>query len=167
MTKETMALYAAALFAFLLVLAVLGWRRRKTLQESAFSAPLEALEFFGEQLAIGKCFYVATTLAENHLERIAAYGLGIRGEAQVLVFDQGVLLVRKGERPLAIDRSQLNSIITNQAVIDCVVEADGLLTINWVQDNTQLSTHIRAVDTSIRAALLEAISAISTREVSK
>ncbi len=167
MTKETMALYAAALFATLVTLAILGWRRRVARQSASFSQPLEALEFFGELITSVKGYYVATTEAANHLERFAAYGLGIRGEAQIMVFDEGVLIVRKGERPLALDRAQINSASTNQAVIDRVVETGGLVTINWTQDSTELSTHIRAVDSNSRGTLLEAISKISTREVSR
>ena len=167
MTKEVMAVYAAILFAAVVAMAITGWRRRISSQAGKFSQPLEALEYFGELIASSNGFYVATTEASNHLERIAAYGLGIRGEAQILVFHEGLLIVRKGERPLALDKAQIDSVSTNQAVIDRVVEADGLITVNWTQDTYKLSTHLRAVDSSGRAALLEAISKITTREVSK
>ena len=167
MTKEVMAVYAAILFTAIVAMAVTGWRRRISSQAGKFSQPLEALEYFGELIASANGFYVATTEAANHLERIAAYGLGIRGEAQILVFNEGLLIVRKGERPLALDKAQIDSVSTNQAVIDRVVEADGLITVNWTQDTFKLSTHLRAVDSTGRVALLEAISKITTREASK
>ena len=106
-------------------LAARAWQKRKQDQTAKFEAPLEALEYFGELIAQSSGFYVATTYAENHLERISAYGLGARGVCQILVFGEGVLIVRNGERPLAIAKNALGDISANQVAIDKAVEANG------------------------------------------
>jgi hypothetical protein len=123
-----------------------------------------ALEVAGTQLLKVKAFYVATTFAENHLERIRAYGLGIRGLAHAIVYEGGLQLIRKGERPLAIGRTAIDSISTNQVTIDRVTEAKGIVTIDWSQDATRFSTHLRVVEQSNRAALISALETISNRE---
>ena len=166
MTKNTMALISFVLVVGFAGLAIRSWIRRKAQQSASFSRPLEALEFFGEQLAEATGFYVATTYAQNLLERIAAYGLGGRGVAKVLVFTEGVLIVRNGEVPLAIDKAAIIHVGTNQAVIDRAVEPGGLISIEWQHEQSQLATHLRIVDEKQRRALLNSLISI-TREVTK
>jgi hypothetical protein len=123
-----------------------------------------ALGDAGKQLVKVRAFYVATTFADNHLERVRAYGLGIRGLAHAIVFEGGLQLIRKGERPLAIEKSAIESLSTNQVTIDRVTEAKGILTIDWAQESTKFSTHLRVVDQGDRAALISALETISNRE---
>jgi hypothetical protein len=171
MAKQIMAIISLSIFALLVGLALRAWRKRASEQADEFSAPLEALEFFGEVLAQAKAFYVATTREVNHLERVSAYGLGARGIAQVLVFTEGLLIVRNGERPLAIDRSQLTALELTQVAIDKAVEADGLVSVSWVQDGVSLATQLRIVDVSDRTKISQALKQIigsnTKREVVK
>jgi hypothetical protein len=160
MAKQIMAIISLSVFALLAVLAVRAWRKRAHDQAAQFSAPLEALDFFGEVLVQAKAFYVATTLGTNHLERINAYGLGARGFAQVLVFSEGLLIVRQGERPLAIELAQLTTVDFSQATIDKAVESDGLLSVSWYQDSVSLATQLRIVETSDRNAVSSALKQI-------
>ena len=167
MTKNLMALISAVVFVFLVVVAVRAWRARITQQQASFSKPLEALEFFGEHLASASGLYVATTFAMNHLERIAAYGLGARGVAQILVFSEGLLIIRNGENPIAIDRANLQGANLGQTTIDKSVEPGGLLQIDWNQDEVKLTTHLRITDSPIRDTVFNEISKITTKEVTK
>lgn len=167
MTKNLMALFSAFLFFALLISVLRAWRSKTQTQSAAISEPNEALEFFGELLISVKGFYVATTFAVNHLDRIAAYGLGPRGVAQVMVFTEGLLIIRTGERPLAIDRSQISSVSLGQTAIDKAVESGGLIQVNWTQDSTNLTTHLRVTDLAVRSSLIEAISNITMKEGSK
>lgn len=166
MIKTNLVVISFTIFASAAALAWLGWRNRAKRQTSSISAPLEALEYLGEQLSQVSAFYVATTFAADHLERINAYGLGARGQAQAFVFAEGVLIVRTGERPLAIAKEQLLSISRSSAVIDKAVETDGLLTINWIQGKIQLGTHLRVVAQSEAERFIEAVMQISVKEVS-
>lgn len=167
MTKNLMAVISAVLFVALLAFVVRAWRSKAQAQASEMSQPNEALEYFGELLTAAKGFYVATTFANNHLDRIAAYGLGPRGVAQVMVFTEGLLIVRTGESPLAIDRSQISSVTLGQTAIDKAVEPGGLLQVNWSQGSTDLTTHLRITDLALRSSLIEAISNITMKEGSK
>lgn len=164
MQKYYIAIILAILFFFFVLVAIRSWRARASKQEADFTQPPMALDAAGEQLLKVKAFYVATTFADNHLERIRAYGLGIRGLAHAIVFEGGLQLIRKGERPLAINRSAIESISTNQVTIDRVTEAKGIITIDWAQESTKFSTHLRVVDQGDRAALISALETISTRE---
>lgn len=167
MTKNLMAVISAGIFILLLLLAIRSWRHRVANQSASISEPLEALEFFGEPIASAKALYVATTYALNHLERIAAYGLGSRGKAQVFIFTEGILLVRNGERPLAIDKSSIQSISVGQTAIDKAVEKNGLIQIDWMQDSTALTTHLRLLDSADRGAVISSISSIIMKEETK
>jgi hypothetical protein len=165
--KYVMAIITIVVFGALILVALNAWRKKIVQQEASFGAPLEALEFFGELLVQAKGFYVATTHADNHLERVAAYGLGARGFAQVMVFSEGVLIVRNGERPLAIDRKSLKAISSNQVAIDKAVERGGLISIDWLQGPTFLSTHLRIVDPLERGNVFRSINQIFNTQLSK
>ena len=167
MVKNLMAIITATIFLLLLMLIVRAWKQRILQQTNSFSEPLEALDFFGELIAQAKAFYVATTFAESLLERIAAYGLGPRGNAQFFVFSEGLLIVRNGERPLAIDRASISSVSLGQVAIDKVVETDGLIQVNWSQDSVKLSTHLRVVDEKSRKEILQAANSLLAKEETK
>lgn len=167
MEKYVMAIITVVVFGALILLALNAWRKKIVLQEATFTAPREALEFFGDLLVQAKGFYVATTHAGNHLERIAAYGLGARGFAQVMVLSEGVLIVRNGERPLAIDRASLRLVSTNQVAIDKAVERGGLISIDWVQDSTDLSTHLRIPDPIELGKVFQEVKKICAMQLSK
>jgi cellobiose-specific phosphotransferase system component IIC len=160
MEKYVMAALSLLLFASFFLLAARAWQKRKQDQTAKFAAPLEALEYFGELIAQSSGLYVATTYAENHLERISAYGLGARGVCQVLVFGEGVLIVRNGERPLAIAKNALDHISANQVAIDKAVEANGLISITWNQNSSSLATHLRIVDRDKRTQIQDAINSL-------
>jgi hypothetical protein len=160
MQKFIVALILGILFLFFIGTAVRSWRARAAKQAADFSQPPMALSEPGQQLVRVRAFYVATTYADNHLERIRAYGLGIRGLAHAMVFEGGLQLIRKGERPLAINRSAITALSTHQVTIDRVTEAKGILTIDWAQDITQFSTHLRVVDQDDRAKLISALESI-------
>ena len=164
MQKYYVSLIAGILFISFIVVAARAWKARSQSQEADFSQPPMALENAGSQLLKVRAYYVATTYADNHLERIRAYGLGIRGLAHAMVFEGGLQLIRKGERPLAINKSAIDRISTTQVTIDRVTESKGILTIDWVQDSTKFSTHLRVVDLDDRAKLISALETITNGE---
>lgn len=164
MEKFVMAAISLVLFSTLVCLAALAWKRRSRHQESMFSPPLEALDYFGELISKSDCFYVATTFSQNHLERISAFGLGARGKAQLFLFSEGVLIVRTGERPLAIDGDAMLSVSQNQVAIDKVVEGNGLITFNWIHEGAELSTHLRVTNQQVKDSVLKAASVYGVKE---
>jgi hypothetical protein len=164
MQKYYVAVIAAILFFFFVITAIRAWKARSQSQEADFSQPPMALDAAGSQLVKVRAYYVASTYADNHLERIRAYGLGIRGLAHAIVFEGGLQLIRKGERPLAINKSAIDGLSTTQVTIDRVTESKGILTIDWTEDTTKFSTHLRVVDLDDRAKLIAALETISNRE---
>ena len=158
-----MAVISLLFFAVFVLLAARAWQKRNEGQSAKFNSPLEALDYFGELKAKSSGFYVATTYSENHLERISAFGLGARGICQILVFSEGVLLIRNGERPLAIESSALVNVSSNQVAIDKAVEPNGLMTITWKQNSSLLATHLRIVDKGNRNRVQDSINSLLTR----
>lgn len=158
MEKYVMAgLTIIACFLFALV-ALRAWKNRAIRQDSLFQAPLENILEKGNLLAAADSFYVATTFADNFLERIAAHGLGARGLAAIEVFAQGVLIQRIGERDLAIAKEDLVSVSFSQVAIDKAVEKDGLLVVIWRAGESLLATHLRVKDSSARDLVFSALS---------
>lgn len=129
--KFVMALITVSVFGLLLGMAFKSWRSRTASQEKLFGEPLSALDPFGEVIDEFDCFYVATSMQADLLERITAYGLGMRGRARVTVFTNGLLIIRNGQQSLALEPDQILSISTSQAAIDRVVEKHGLIAIDW------------------------------------
>lgn len=125
----------------LLVLLVVGWRRRVRRQGGVASPkPTPALPP-GAKEWTGK--YVATTTAGNPYDRIAAAGLGFRGDAVASVHADGLLIRRTGEIDLWIPREDLLGVDRATWTIDRVVERDGLHLIRWRLGVDEVDTYLR------------------------
>lgn len=157
MEKFVMAFFTLVVVASFAVLARRAWVSKRFKQESLLSNPLEALDIFGKLIIEQDGFYVATTFANNSLERVAAYGLGSRGFCKLFVFDNGVLFVRRGERSIAVPVEQIASVGSGQVAIDKAVEPGGLIQIDWKLEDVFLTTHFRVTDTNARAKTLSAL----------
>ena len=155
---------ACFLFA---AIAIRAWKSRAARQSSLFLSPPEKLVTKGEPMVIANAFYVATTFANNFLERIAAHGLGARGFGQIQVFGEGVLISRVGERDLAIVGDDLLSVSYSQVAIDKAVESDGLMVLSWRAGETKLATHLRIKDLSSRDRIFRTISDLVSGGVKK
>lgn len=169
MAKLITALLALAIFAGLVALATAAWRRRRKDQAVGFSAPAEGLAGFdsveNNSVSSVKAQYVATTIAGEPLNRVTAYGLGFRGRATVFAGEAGIVIDRKGERALAIAADQIGGVNFVQAVIDRAVEKEGLVAINWRQDQTELTTVLRFNSAADRNAILQASSALTRKAI--
>ncbi|OXE35420.1 MAG: hypothetical protein CGW95_13945 [Phenylobacterium zucineum] len=154
--RYTMALVAFAAFLGVLLLAIRSWKRRAGDQASVIDMPAEGLVGAApDELFIGH--YVSTTPTDEPLERVVAHGLGHRGLASIGVTPAGIIIERRGEADLAILVSQLRGVRREQATIDRVVEADGLVAIDWQLGETALTTNLRIVDGDARAKLFNQI----------
>jgi len=150
------SLITVALFviAFSLFGAWRGWASRTRAQQREIPSIPQALEQFGNLVFEVPCLYVATTKSSNHLDRITAHGLAFRGNAELRVFDNGLLITRSGERPIAIASDNILDVKRSTAVIDKGVETDGLLTVDF---EPELSVHLRVKN---QDQVLPAVSAI-------
>jgi len=114
-------------------------RQRRINQEQSLPRPESAA--IGESLFA--CFYVATVFADSPLERVWAYGLGIRGQAELQHGDDGLSILRQGESSFLIPFSSLISLERGNATIDRGVERDGLVQLRWEFGGQELITSLR------------------------
>jgi hypothetical protein len=149
-------LISLAFFAVFGLLALAAWRRRTQAQQASLQKPIEVS---GSSLG-SKCFYVATTFADNPLERVVAHGLAHRGPAFLLVTEAGIEVSRTGEFSFLIPKSDLVGAGSSSAVIDRAVEKDGLVSIKWQLGSRELESHFRFVDSKLRSRSLSDLSAL-------
>ncbi|WP_461190295.1 PH-like domain-containing protein [Arthrobacter sp. Z4-13] len=152
----TLALIAAA-FGLIWV----GWRNRLKRQADVEQLPLVP-EAPGEPLTSAEGQYVASTTGGDWLDRIAVHGLGIRTNATMKVYPDGVLFDRAGAPALYIPATSLSGVRLDSGMAGKFVEKDGLLVLSWVHGSHDLDTGFRtrrAEDRNVVfAALQELIS---------
>jgi len=110
-------------------------------------------------------FTVATTRADQPLERITAGGLGFRGRGGVTVHDAGVVLHHAGADDRWIAAADVRGADRATAAIDRVVEPGGLVRLRWTATGaagaTDLDTYFRFPEGD-RAAL-DALQGLTTK----
>ncbi|WP_460477307.1 PH-like domain-containing protein [Brachybacterium huguangmaarense] len=142
------------LFALLLLLMRWGWGRRASRQTRAglpAPAPLTeraAASADADDSATG--VYVATTLAEQHLERVTAHGLGARSRVTLArVGSDGAdgpaawLLERQGAPSFTIPDADVVALTTAPGMVGKWIGGDALLVIRWRLGDTLLDTGVR------------------------
>ena len=78
------ALVVIGLIVVATALMALGWRNRRKRQSALDVVPVPPTEL-GDEVARVRVLYVATTLAEQPLERVVVGGLGFRAKAEVRI----------------------------------------------------------------------------------
>ncbi len=153
METYQVGLIALGLFSLFAIIAIVTWRRRVVAQGQLLPA-LVGIEF---SIAESNCFYVATTFSDSPLDRVIAHGLAHRGHAHLEVTESGLKISRTGELSFLIPKADLLDVTTGTAVIDRVVESEGLVVIKWILGAVVLETHFRFVNSELRAQTLEAL----------
>lgn len=152
-------------FVGILVLMVVSWKRRS--RRDAHLAPRPMADP-GRELMAADGFYVATTVHERPLERLAPAGLGFRGRARLTVFAGGVSIAVVGAAETVIPATDIVTAAPATWAIDRVVERDGLVLLAWraagttSPGSTVLDSYLRIVDVDERERLMAAIRQIST-----
>lgn len=153
-------------FALLLItpvpLTALGFwltiRARTAKQQQLLPAPERPESNHSDETAV-ECQYLATTFADNPLERVWAYRLGGRGLATAFVGGD-VVIQRRGEPDLLIARRKLVAVESASATIDRGVERGGLTNIHWMLGDTELITSLRIVSIAQRREFEQKIGAL-------
>jgi len=148
-----------AFLVLLLALMYLGWRRRRR-RQSGIPRPLPVPAERGADLAAEDGLYVATTSADEPLDRIAVGGLGFRARASVAVSESGVVLALAGEPDAFIPAGDLRGVDRSTAVIDRVVERGGLARIAWTLGGTPVDSYLRLADAPAQRRVIAAIESI-------
>lgn len=139
------ALAVLVLLVVAIVLMGLGWRNRRRRQSALDVVPVPPAEL-GEELARLKVLYVATTLAEQPLERVVVGGLGFRARAELRIVRGGVVLDLAGASPAFIALEEIRGVGLATWTIDKGVDQDGLVFVRWELGGTAVDSYLRADD---------------------
>lgn len=150
MNRLVPAILVATFVAFIFFVMLRAWHKRV---KASDSAELNAVIPAGSELvtSIANVFYVATVHSLAPLERVALRGLRFRGWSTIDVYNEGVIVRVRGEQPVTLPTAVITGTSARQMVIDKVVESGGLIGIDWVRDDQQLSTVFRVNNAEQRA----------------
>ena len=150
-----------AVLVLLLTLMYAGWRRRQR-RQSGIPRPQGLPGQPGREIVTADALYVASTMTDEPLNRIAVAGLGYRARARVAVFESGISLGIAGEPDAFIPRSDLVAVERATWTIDRVVETGGLVRIVWRLGDTTIDSYLRVPEPSDPSELIDAIESIIT-----
>lgn len=153
-TASTTIVIAVILLAFIGM--VIGWRGRQR-RQSHLARPDAVPADTGRELFTAEAFYVATTMADDELNRVAVAGLGFRARATVTVTEAGVILSLAGEPEIFIARAALRAVDRATYTIDRVVEKGGLVRLTWSLGETPVDSYLRLTDPADAFALIDAV----------
>ncbi|MCX0278054.1 transporter [Nocardia zapadnayensis] len=151
------ALIVVAVVIVLFALVWWGWCSRQRSQSAQFPAPPRPVEGMPVRTEPVAGMYVATTLSEQPLERVAAHGLGLRTSAFLSVADDGVIIDRDGVDDLLIPAAAITGITTASGMIGKFVEKDGLIVITWRLGDTPVDTGFRTRTAADRTPTIDHI----------
>lgn len=161
MTQQGALAVMIAVTLALVGVGVWAWMRR-TRRDRELSAPRREAPAGAVERAVFRGLYVATTVHGDPLERLAVPGLGFRSRADLTVTDAGVALDLTGQPRVFLDTARLAGVAQATVAIDRVVEADGLVRLEWRTDTgTVVDSYFRPQDASARA-VAEAVAALLT-----
>ena len=157
MQTSDVGLIGLLVLLILIASAIFNWIAKSRNQSSELPIPQPLVNTVLGQ----KAMYVATTFADRPLERVIAHGLAHRGFALVGVSDEGVSVSRTGESSFLIPTQSLLHLGKTTAVIDRVVEQDGLTSIRWKLGTAEVETHFRFISSSGRDAFVYALKTLA------
>lgn len=156
MSKLFPTLVVILLIALIFVGMYFGWRARQKRQASLSRTQPVPAELGTELLALD-LYYVATTIANEPLNRVAVSGLGFRARATVKVATAGIVLSLAGERDAFIPAGDVTAVERATWTIDRVVEPGGLVRVSWMLGDTAVDSYFRVVDPPDPSGFIEAI----------
>jgi len=151
------AIVVLGLLVVAIALMALGWRNRRRRQAALDVVPVPPTEI-GEELARVKVLYVATTLAEQPLERVVVGGLGFRAKAELRIARGGIVLDLVGGATAFIALDEVRGVGLASWTIDKGVDEDGLVFVRWELGGTTVDSYLRADDPDGLLALLTELS---------
>jgi hypothetical protein len=135
-----------------------GWRAREARQGDLPAPPPPPVDLPPGGGVAG--LYVATTTADDLLDRIVAHGLGHRGRATLLVHPTGVRIDRVGEPVVWIPAEDLRAVRLGTGQAQKAFEAGGVILVRWRLGPRELETGFRADDPQQHLDTASALSAL-------
>lgn len=139
LTRELIGTVLVSLVFVVAVFVFFRVKQRRAAQEEMLPMPLAGTS--GQKLF--SCLYVASVFGSRPLERVWAYGLGIRGKAEIHRTSEGLSILRQGESSFTVSFSALISLDRAGATIDRGVERDGLAQLRWLLGDEEIVTSLR------------------------
>ncbi|MCU1509999.1 MAG: hypothetical protein QOI02_1890 [Actinomycetota bacterium] len=140
----------------IIAMMLIGWRARKRRQSGIDALPPLPRQL-GEPRAELDGLYLATTVADEPMNRIAVRGLGFRAGASITVTDTGIAIALDGGVEFFIPAADLRDVRSARLTIDRVVEEGGLVLIAWRLGTAVVDSYFRVDATR---ALITAVLAI-------
>ncbi len=136
--------------------SLLVWRRERVLPE--VPEPPVVPSTTG-QTTLGPVAgrYLASTSAQQWLDRVTAHGLGPATPASLVVRTDGVLITRETQPDVYLPRDLLREVRLDRSIGGNVYEVDGVLVLTWQVGPRLLDTGFRAVAPAEHAAILGAV----------
>jgi hypothetical protein len=156
MDRNTSTTIVIAVIVLALIGMFFGWRARKNRQK-ALPLPLPVPLSLGAELLSTEALYVATTIANEPLNRVTVKGLGFRARATVTVTASGVILSLNGERETFIPLADLRAVERATWTIDRVVEAGGLVLLAWTLGEADVDSYLRVDGAEGPDALIDSL----------
>lgn len=154
--REVIGVAMLSLVPIFGVIAFLAVRRKASIQAGQLGAAPQSPRENASIKTFDCLFYVATTFSDRPLERLWAHGLGSRGYASVRIHEDGVSIIRQGERSFFLPWQGLD-VSTSRATIDRGTESNGLIQLHWRLGGVHLTTSIRAQSTKLHAEIIATI----------
>lgn len=159
MDRTTSTAIVIAIIVLALLGMVLGWRARRK-RQAHLPRPDEVPADTGAELFGAEALYVATTLADDELNRVAVDGLGFRARATVTVTEAGIILSLAGTPEAFLARTSLRGIDRATFTIDRVVEKGGLVRLGWTLGHTPVDSYLRLTDPADAIALIDVVNSL-------
>lgn len=159
MDRTTSTTIVIAVILLALVGMVIGWYGRQK-RQAHLPRPDAVPAEIGAELFDAEALYVATTLADDELNRVAVAGLGFRARATVTVTEAGVILSLAGAPEAFIGRAALRAIDRATYTIDRVVEKGGLVRLGWSLGETPVDSYLRLTDPADATTLIGAVNSL-------
>lgn len=135
----------------------MGWRNRRKRQSHLDVVPVPPAEV-GDILGTEKALYVATTLADDPLERVVVGGLGFRAKAELQIARGGLVMALAGNPPAFIPTEDISGVGLATWTIDKSVGEGRLVFVRWTLGDTVVDSYFRGEDPQ---QLLDALTALS------
>lgn len=145
MTQEIAGSMMLALMVLALAGALWGWKRRQA-RFSGLASGIRLDVPAGPAAFEVPALYVATTEAENPIERVAVGALTYPSRASLGVHPEGVTVAIPGEQPLLIPRGPSFQVGLATWTVDRAVEPEGLVMVRWMLGATEVDSYFRIVD---------------------
>lgn len=133
-----------------------SWRRRKAEQADLAGPAAPPADRLPPTLMTDG-LYLATTLADQPYERVAAGGLGFRARVELEIGPDGVLLELRGAGERWIPASAVRGAGRATWTTGRAVERDGLVLLGWRLAGRDLDSYFRVDEPAALVAALDAL----------